>query len=142
MSLESVRARWVDICQDPPSCSAVLLVVWSRPTVGHRLSVTPARRGLVRRIRFEYRPARSAQLCGILPKAHDDPVGVRYLFAAKPENVRSAGQLLFQRSPVFLRKSRILNGDAADQPYRKTQNNSVRSHRRPLFRIHRRACSL
>jgi hypothetical protein len=124
-----------------PGAVLLVVVVGSRPTVGHRLSVTPARRGLLRRagIRFEYRPARSAQLCGILPKAHDDPVAVRYLFAAEPENVGGAGQLLFQRSPVFLRKSRILNGDAAGHPYRKTQNNSVRSHVRSFFRIHR-AC--
>jgi hypothetical protein len=44
-----------------------------------------------------------------LPQARDDPIDVRYVVAAKPENVRRAGKLLFHRSTVLLRKSRIQN---------------------------------
>jgi hypothetical protein len=40
-----------------------------------------------------------------LPQARNDPVNVGYLLAAEPENIGSAGKLLFKSSPVFFRKS-------------------------------------
>jgi hypothetical protein len=50
----------------------------------------------------------------ILPQARNDPIGVRYLIAAKPENVGRAGKLLCKGSPILLGKSRIVSGNAAD----------------------------
>jgi hypothetical protein len=54
-----------------------------------------------------------------LPETGNDPSGVGYVLAAKPENVGGAGKLLFKASPIFLRKSSIWNGDAADGRDRK-----------------------
>src|SRR5713226_3643090 len=50
------------------------------------------------------------------------------MFAAKPENVGGAGQLLLQGSPIILGKSRILGDDAAGGRHRKAQDNIVHSH--------------
>jgi hypothetical protein len=48
-----------------------------------------------------------------LPQAGDDPIDVRHLFAAKPENIRRAGKLLFHCSRILLlRKSGIQERDA------------------------------
>ena len=66
-----------------------------------------------------------------MPQARNDPIGVRYLFAAKPENVRRAGKLLFKSSPILLGKSGVLNGNAADD--RKAQGKRVHSHIRSFF---------
>jgi hypothetical protein len=63
-----------------------------------------------------------------LPETRNDPVDVRYLFAAKAEYIGRTGHLLFHRSLVLLRKSRILNGDVAADRYRKAQDNSAGSH--------------
>jgi hypothetical protein len=70
-----------------------------------------------------------------LPQARDDPIAVRYVFAAEPENVGRAGKLLFITSPVFLGKSGVLNGDRRGDRYGKAKNYSVRSHVRSFFRI-------
>ena len=69
-----------------------------------------------------------------MPQARNDPVGVRYLIAAKPENVRRAGKLLCKGPPILLGKSRILNGNAADGRHCKAQGNRVHSHVRS-FRL-------
>jgi hypothetical protein len=58
-----------------------------------------------------------------LPQARNDPVAVRNLFAAKPKNIGRAGHLLFHGSPIFLRKYRRLNRDAATRHYRKAHRN-------------------
>jgi hypothetical protein len=63
-----------------------------------------------------------------LAQARNDPIGVRYLIAAKPENVGRAGKLLCKGPPVLLGKSGILNGDAADGRHCKAQGNRVHSH--------------
>jgi hypothetical protein len=63
-----------------------------------------------------------------LPQARHDSIGVRYLFAAEPEHIGRAGHLLFHRSPVLLRKRRVLNGDAAADRYRKAQDKQAGSH--------------
>ena len=55
------------------------------------------------------------------------------MFAAKPEDIRSAGKLLFHGSPVLLGESRILNSDAAGGRYRKAQDSFVHSHFRSFF---------
>jgi hypothetical protein len=68
-----------------------------------------------------------------LPETGNDPIGVGYLFAAKPENVGGAGKLLVKRSPILLGESGILNGDAADDRRRKAQGNGVHSHVRSFF---------
>jgi hypothetical protein len=70
-----------------------------------------------------------------LPQARNNPIGVRDLFAAKPENVGGAGKLLFKGSPIVLRESRIFNGDAAGDRRRKAQDHIVHSHVRSFFRI-------
>ena len=63
-----------------------------------------------------------------MPETGNDPSGVGYVLAAKPENVGGAGKLLFKGSPVLLGKSGILNGNAADGRDRKAQGNRVHSH--------------
>jgi hypothetical protein len=68
-----------------------------------------------------------------LPQARDDPVGVGYLCTAKPENIGRASHLLFHGSAIFLRPSRGCN--TAGGGYRKTQENSVRSHIRSFLWI-------
>ena len=68
-----------------------------------------------------------------MPQACNDPIGVRYLIAAKPENVRRAGKLLGEGPPIFLGKSGILNGDAADDRDRKALGNRLHSHLRSFF---------
>jgi hypothetical protein len=94
------------------------------------LVVATSRRSLLVRadIRFKHRAAWPRELRGVLPQARHDPIDVGYLFAAKPEYIGGAGHLLFHRSPVLLRSSRILNGDAAADRYRKAQDNSAGSH--------------
>jgi len=69
----------------------------------------------------------------ILPQARNDAIGVRYLIAAKPENVRRAGKLLCKGSPIFLGNSRILSGNAADGRHCKAQGNRVHSHVRSFL---------
>jgi hypothetical protein len=63
-----------------------------------------------------------------LPQARHDSIDVGHLFAAKPEHIRGAGHLLFHRSPILLRKRRVLNGDAAADRYRKAQDKQAGSH--------------
>jgi hypothetical protein len=57
------------------------------------------------------------------------------MFATKPENVGGAGKLLFHGSPVLLRESGILHGDAASDRHRKAQSDIVHSHVRSFFRL-------
>jgi hypothetical protein len=94
------------------------------------LIVAPSRRSrLVRAdIRFKHRAARPGELRGVLPQARHDPIDVRYLFAAEPEHIGRAGHLLFHCSPILLRKSGMLNGDAAADRYRKAQDKQAGSH--------------
>ena len=92
-------------------------------------------------LRFEYRAAIVGELRRILPQARDDPIGVRYVFAAKPENIGRAGKLLFKGSAILLRKSRVLKADAAGDRHSKTQDNVVHSHIRSFFRIQEAAGS-
>ena len=75
-----------------------------------------------------------------MPQACNDPIGVRYLIAAKPENVRRAGKLLGEGPPILLGKSGILNGDAADDRDRKALGNRVHSHLRSFFLGFQLAC--
>jgi hypothetical protein len=70
-----------------------------------------------------------------LPQARDDPVAVRNLFAAKPENIGRASHLLFHGSPIFLRKCRRLNRDAAAGHYRKAHSNLICPHVQSFLRI-------
>jgi hypothetical protein len=63
-------------------------------------------------IRFKDRPAGTAELHRILPQARHNPIAVGYLIAAKPENVGGAGELLFNRPAILLRKSRSFDNDA------------------------------
>jgi hypothetical protein len=107
------------------------VIVRPRPIVTtSRRVVAPSRRSLLVRadIRFKHRAARPAELRGVLPQARHDSIDVRDLFAAKPEHIGRAGHLLFHRSPVLLRKRGILNGDAAADRYRNTEDNSAGSH--------------
>jgi hypothetical protein len=64
----------------------------------------------------------------ILPQARNNPIGIRDLVAAKPENVGRAGKLLCKGSPILLGNSGILNGNAADDRDRKVHGNRVHSH--------------
>jgi hypothetical protein len=75
-----------------------------------------------------------------LPQARNDPVGVRYLIAAKPENVGRAGKLLCKGPAILLGKSGILNGNAADGRDRKAQGNRVHSHVRSFLLGFQLAC--
>ena len=63
-----------------------------------------------------------------MPQARNDPIGVRYLIAAKPENVGRAGKLLGKGPPILLGNSGILNGNAAGERDRKAQGNRMHSH--------------
>ena len=94
----------------------MVVIVRPRPIVAtSRSVVAPSRRSLLVRadIRFKHRAARPRELRGVLPQACNDPIDVRYLFAAKPENIRRAGKLLFHRSRILLlRKSGIQERDA------------------------------
>jgi len=101
-ALEPFQVRWKTLWR------------WTALLIG--LIVTPPRRRLRRRhavIRFKHRAAASRELRGVLTQARHDPVGVGYLFAAKPEHVGRAGKLLFERSPIFLGGRRRLQRDAA-----------------------------
>ena len=109
----------------------LVVIVRPRPIIAtSRLIVAPSRRSrLVRAdIRFKHRAARPGELRGVLPQARHDSIDVRYLFAAEPEHIGRAGHLLFHRSPILLRKRRVLNGDAAAGRYRKTQDKQAGSH--------------
>ena len=75
-----------------------------------------------------------------MPQARNDPIGVRYLIAAKPENVRRASKLLGKGPAILLGKSRILNGDAADGRERKAQGNGLHSHVRSFLFGFQLAC--
>jgi hypothetical protein len=73
-----------------------------------------------------------------LPQARNDPIGVRYLIAAKPENVRRAGKLLGKGPAILLGNSGILNNNAAHD--RKAQGNGVHSHVRSFLLGFQLAC--
>ena len=75
-----------------------------------------------------------------MPQARNDPIGVRYLIAAKPENVRRAGKLLGKGPPILLGKSRILNGNAAEGRDRKAHGNRMHSHVRSFLLGFQLAC--
>jgi hypothetical protein len=108
-----------------------IVIVGPRPIVATSLLIlAPSRRSLLVRadIRFKHRAARSGELPGVLPQARHDSIGVRYQVAAEPEHIGRAGHLLLHRSPILLRKRRMLNGDAAADRYRKAEDNSAGSH--------------
>jgi hypothetical protein len=73
-----------------------------------------------------------AQLQSILPQAYHDPVFVRYLFAAKPENIGRAGKLLLKRSAMLGKRRTLKQHDAADRQ-RKAQDNPVCSYARSFL---------
>ena len=75
-----------------------------------------------------------------MPQARHDPIGVRYLIAAKPENVGRAGKLLCKGPAILLGKSGILNGNAANGRDRKAQGNRVHSHVRSFLSGFQLAC--
>ena len=114
---ELVGAEWVDVCRG----SAVIgkPAYWSSSYDLGRSSRRSARRaagGGHAGIGFEHRAARSAELRGVLPQARHDPVDVRNLRAAQPEDVGRAGHLLFQGSPIFLRQTRRLERRCRSRP--------------------------
>ena len=86
-------------------------------------------------LQFEHRAARTAELRRVLPEADHNPIGVRYQFAAKPEDIRGAGHLLFKGPAILLGKSGIVSGNAADDRCRNAQGNRVHSHVRSFSRI-------
>jgi hypothetical protein len=101
------------------------------PIVRRRLVVsTSGRVGAL----FKHRTASSAKLWSVSLQAGHNPVHIGDLRAAESPNVRRAGYLLFHRSPILLRKCRILYGDAAANRYGKAHENSMRSHAQSFFR--------
>jgi hypothetical protein len=96
------------------------------PIIRRRLVVSTSRR--VGALLFKHRTASSAKLWSVSLQAGHNPVHIGDLRAAEPPNVRRAGYLLFHRSPILLRKCRILNGDAAANRYGKAHENSMRTH--------------
>ncbi len=111
--------------------------------VAPRLIFATSRRSLRGRadIRFKHRAAPRRKLWRVLPQARDDPIDVRYLFAAKSPNIRGAGHLLFHRPPILLRDRNIRSGAAAADRYGKGDNNSTRPHVRSFCCFNWRAAS-
>jgi hypothetical protein len=112
------RARDLYLKIDEPSpkyLSVVVIVVrsWPRPIVPiirRRLVVSTS--GRVGALLFKHRAASSAKLWSVSLQAGHNPVHIGDLRAAEPPNVGRASHLLFHRSPILLRKCRILNNDA------------------------------